>query len=165
MSIWRKGIFVTVPLLWRDTTITDTILIKESIELGIVYSFWGLFYYHHGSESCGTQLGRVLEKYLLVLTLGSTCSKKRETLGPILTWKNQSPSTVTDIFQKETPLNSSQVGLLPDDETFKYMCYGANFFLFWKNADEVFTILDECICCKIIIFVSFFQFLHLAIRK
>lgn len=40
-------LMMTVPLLWRDTVTTGT-LRKESIYLGLAYSFKGLVNYHHG---------------------------------------------------------------------------------------------------------------------
>lgn len=47
-------------LLWRDI-LTMAILTKESIQLGLAYSFWGLVHYHPGGKHGGLQTD-VLER-------------------------------------------------------------------------------------------------------
>ena len=48
---------------------TMATLIKESISLGLAYSFRGLVHYHHGKKYGGMQADMVLEKELRALHL------------------------------------------------------------------------------------------------
>ena len=60
---------------------TTATLLKESISLGLAYSFSGLVHYHRGREHGGTQLDVVLGKQLR--SLGREKERQRQTeTGP-----------------------------------------------------------------------------------
>jgi hypothetical protein len=55
---------------------TTATFIKETISLGLSYSFGGLVHYHHGGKHGSTQVGMVLEE-LRVLYLDPQATRKR----------------------------------------------------------------------------------------
>lgn len=62
-------------LLLQKNTMTTATLVKESVQLRLVYSFWGLahFWWHTGRHGTGEAAQRSM--------YGSTDSWERETLG------------------------------------------------------------------------------------
>jgi hypothetical protein len=93
--------------------VTKATLIKDSISLGIVYSFRGSVHYHHSGKHGSSQLDMVLEKpqqeefYILIQRpLGENPSSHRhpgETpfcTGQSLSIEPQSPQSTVTHFQK-----------------------------------------------------------------
>jgi hypothetical protein len=67
--------------------VTKVNLIKESIYLGLAYSFRGLVHYHHCVKHISTQADMVLEKELRVLHLALQAAGETATLS--MAWASE----------------------------------------------------------------------------
>jgi hypothetical protein len=58
---WMVFVLVRILLLWTDTMIKVS-FIKDNIQLGLAYRFWGSVQYYHGRKHGSVQAGMVLEE-------------------------------------------------------------------------------------------------------
>jgi hypothetical protein len=126
-SILCKGVFwysASVLLLWRDT-MTMATLIKESILLGLAYSFRGLVHYHHGRKHGSVPAGIVMKKSLGVLHMESLAEDREKHWPTPMTYFHQQRYTYSN---KAMPPSPFQVVLLPSDKNWNVWPYWSHFY-------------------------------------